>query len=309
MSTRSDKPPVLLLVNPTSGHGTARQLARQMQRALEGIAAEIETFESRGPGDITERAGAVRDASTVLLVVGGDGTVREVIDGLSVAAPVAFLPSGSANVLATELGLPRTPQGVARLITQGNRRLLDTGSIANSDSQQRGDGPPVDHTFFLMVGAGIDGRIVRRVHAHRHGGTLGKLRYVRPIIDELVTYRTVDHWVELDSGTRCGPFAEVIVANARSYGGFWKLPAQIVMGDGWLDVLGFRAAGRTALFWHAIRGIGNCLTPGATLFHARVRNVRITADSASPLQADGDPCGACPCEIRIRPASIRLLVP
>ena len=309
MPTRSDKPPVLLLINPTSGHGTARQLARQMQRALDGVASEIETFESRGPGEIAERAGAVRDASTVLLVVGGDGTVREAIDGLSVAASVAFLPSGSANVLATELGLPRTPQGVARLIARGNGRFLDTGSITSSGSQPRVDHARSDRTFFLMVGAGIDGRVIRRVHDHRHGGTLGKLRYVRPIIEELITYRTVDHWVELDSGARCGPFAEVIVANARSYGGFWKLPAQVVMGDGWLDVLGFRAAGRTALFWHAMRGIGNRLIPGDTLFHARVRNVRISADSASPLQADGDPCGACPCEIRIRPTSVRLLVP
>jgi len=304
MSTRTAKPPVLLLVNPASGRGTARQRAHHMQRALEGVAADIETFESHGPGEITERAAAVRDTLTVLVVVGGDGTIREVVDGLSVAAPVAFLPSGSANVLATELALPRTPPQLAHLIAQGTTRLLDTATVVHADCR-----PRAGRTFLLMVGAGIDGRIVRRVHARRHGGTLGKLRYVRPIIGELVEYRPVDHWVETEDGTRWGPFAEVLVANARSYGGFWKLPAQVVMGDGWLDVLGFRASGRMGLLWHGIRGLGNCLTPGAALFHARVRTARITADSASPMQADGDPCGACPCEIRIRPASVRLLVP
>lgn len=300
-----------MLVNPKSGGGRARPLATETIRQLHMRGHAVSRFESHAPGQIANRVRKVGAAHAALLVVGGDGTIREAIAGdPEGTTPLAILPCGSANVLATELSLPAAPADVARLIDDGYSERFDSGLIQHAVAPSPvGSGRPAAAVFLLMVGAGMDGRVVHRVHRRRHGGTLGKSRYVLPAVRELLGFRPIRHWVTLEDGTREGPFAQVLVTNVGSYGAFWKLPGGVDMQDGALDVLGFRASGRLSMLGHIVRGSGNRLRAGATLFHTRVRRVRVDAEQQSLVQADGDPAGQCPIELASNPASVQLLLP
>ncbi|GMQ80477.1 MAG: diacylglycerol kinase family lipid kinase [Planctomycetia bacterium] len=305
------RPSVLILVNPKSGGGKARRLVPDVVRELDARGYAVGQFESRAAGDIARRVRATDAEYQALLVVGGDGTVREAIaGGAGVKVPLAVLPCGSANVLSTELALPRKAADVARLIDDGYSERLDSALLRHVDGgQQRASGQGEPAQFLLMVGAGIDGRVVHRVHERRRGGTLGKFKYVPAVVQEFLQFQPVRHWVTLEEGTRVGPFAQVLVTNVSSYGAFWKLPGNVDMKDGKLDVFGFRARGRMGMFAHTLRGSLNQLTVGKNLFHAQVSRVRVDAEQESLLQADGDPAGCCPVQIEARPASVRLLLP
>jgi diacylglycerol kinase (ATP) len=303
--------PVLIVANPQSGGGRARRLVPQVAAELHRYGFPVEQFESRGPGEIIDRVRTIAEPLAAVLVVGGDGTVREALaGGLDLAIPLAVLPCGSANVLGSELRLPRRPAPVARLIADGYSEVFDSGRLEHvGENAQGGSGGDGSAAFLLMVGAGIDARVVNAVHRLRRGGTLGKLRYIGPAIAQFLAYRAAALWVTADDGVRHGPFAQVLITNVQSYGALWKLPGGVDMQDGLLDVLGFRARGRVGMFWHALLGTLNLLRVGPNLWHAQVRQVTLSAEPGSPIQVDGDPGGSCPVLIRVEPASVRLMVP
>jgi hypothetical protein len=98
------------------------------------------------------RAHAGEEPWDALVAVGGDGTVNEVLSGMpDPARPLAMLPVGTANVLAS-VRLPRAPAALAALIARGRTRLHALG-VANG------------RRFLLFCGAGVDGAVVERLHA------------------------------------------------------------------------------------------------------------------------------------------------
>jgi diacylglycerol kinase family enzyme len=181
------------------------------------------------------------------------------------------------------------------MIEAGAARTIDTGFVV-----REGKAP---EPFVLFVGAGADAEIVHRVHEKRAGGTLGKLRYIAPILSQLFSYKPVEHWFVLENGDRHGPFEQVIVTNVTSYGSMWKLPGRITPDDGLLDCIGFRAKTALQLLRHGVAGSFNRLRESNKLQTWQAARVRIESESTSRVQVDGDPLG------EVRPLSLRLLVP
>lgn len=305
----SERAPVLILVNPKSGGGLAGELVPYLARDLGQSGFPVELFQSSAPGQITRRVVAMSNENSslsgkhsALCIVGGDGTVREALQGRpDPELPVAVLPAGTANVLAQEFRLPKRPADTARMIEQGRTRRLDAALV------DRGDGDPL--AVLLMIGAGIDSQIVDRVHRKRSGSTLGKLAYLGPIARSLASYRRVDHWIVLEDGSRHGPYAQVIAANVAGYGGVWRLPGAVDCNDGLFDVYGFRASGAMGLLKHGVKGALGKLVEGPELEHFQASALRIEADGPSLLQCDGDPGGACPVDLRVIPNALRLAIP
>jgi diacylglycerol kinase family enzyme len=299
-----EKPAVLVLANPMSGGGLAGELVPHLARDLGRLGYPVEVFQSARPGQITARVRRLRGGGEevgALVVVGGDGTMRETLMGdPSTELPVAMLPTGTANVLASELRLPKAPAETAAMIAAGKTRVVDTGLARQGERTQ---------PFLLFVGSGADSRVVHEVHRLRAGGTLNKLRYFMPIARAVFGYRAVPHWFVLEDGTRLGPFEQVLVTNVKAYGGMWKLPGDIRADDGLFDCIGFRCKTGGQLLRHGILGSLNRLREGDDLVHRQAARVRIEAEGDDVVQIDGDPGGECPVDVEVKPASLRLLVP
>ncbi len=292
---------ILILANPKAGGGLAGELVPYLAKDLQEMGHPVELFLSSGPGQIRERVQGPLDAYEAICVVGGDGTIAEVVEadpgpGLG----IAVCPSGTANVLASELKLPKSPRQTAAMIKAGHRRSFDAGKIRSEAEERR---------FFLCAGLGIDGRIVAEVHAKRGGGTLGKLKYLGPILGSLWNYEKGRHFFVLEDGERLGPFDEVLVTNVAQIGGFWKLPRGIRWDDGLLDVLGFSAGTATSMLGHVVKGVFGGLQEGDRLVRRQVCKVRIETESGGEIQVDGDPGPAAPLEIEVIPGALSFYVP
>lgn len=288
---------VLILANPISGGGRSRRAAPALVAALaaRGIAAELR-FTTQG-GDAKRFASEVDRAQTDLVVsVGGDGTLNEVVNGLQdPSTPLAMLPMGTANVLACELRLPRRVAALAAAIAAGRTRPHAIG-VANG------------RRFLLFIGAGLDGAMVERVEQVR-SGTLGKLKWFAPVLHVVRRFPQSSLELELEDGTRRDDLSEVMVTNVRNYGGVFRLPRGSGSGEGGFTVLAFRQRTRRAWFRAAAAAFLFGLRDGVHCEVLRAHALRLRAATSAPFQIDGEFGGTTPLEITRLAEPARLVVP
>ena len=99
---------VFVIGNPVAGSGWARHRIEELVNILKQRGHRVEVFLTRGSGEAKRWVTQIKPDIETIVVSGGDGTVNEVLNGLAdpCRVPIALLPTGSANVLAHELGSP-----------------------------------------------------------------------------------------------------------------------------------------------------------------------------------------------------------
>jgi YegS/Rv2252/BmrU family lipid kinase len=166
------------------------------------------------------------DADVDLLVVwGGDGIVQRSIDVLAHAKskiPLAIMPAGTGNLLATNLGIPPNLEQAVDLAFHGDRRRIDLGKLGGE-------------YFGVMAGIGFDGAMINDAD-RKMKDRLGKLAYVwaglRHVNGEAATARiTIDGTTWFDDEASC-----VLIGNVGTITGGIKAFDDAKVDDGWLDV-------------------------------------------------------------------------
>ena len=305
---------VLIIANPIAGGGRARRRAPELAAALQRLGLDAALFFTARAGDA---AAHVRDPNLrpdVVAVLGGDGTVNEVLNGLpDPTVPLAVLPLGTANVLATELRLPRRPADLARLIADDSTVPAAIG-VANG------------RRFLLFTGVGIDGATVRRLEEVRRG-PLGKLRWTGPVWHTIRRWPIADLTVTTAEGERVERCTEVLITRVKNYGGIMTMPGRIRIDDGLLHVLCFRQRSRFAYACATVRALTATLRDGIDALHLTTRAVEVTAagavevtaagavevtgaaGGAAPWQIDGDLGGTTPLRVELAAGSANIFAP
>jgi len=251
-----------------------------------------------------------------VLVVGGDGTIHEALQGLAgTDTCLAPLPGGTANVLCRELALPLNPvRALDRLLT-GRPRRVTLGRVQaaglGTDSGSGTAGPPtdrphaIDQCFILMVGVGLDAAIVADV-----GGkvkrVLGAGAYFLQGFLTGMRYGFPEVRVTCDGETLSG--TTLVIANARNYAGSFVLAPDAALVRPDLCLVLFEGAGAGAYIRHALNvALGRHLDrPGVHVRHASAFTVE---GPAVPGQADGELTGHTPLTVTAEPGALWLVVP
>ncbi|MFJ7289553.1 diacylglycerol/lipid kinase family protein [Curtobacterium sp. NPDC098951] len=242
-------------------------------------------------------------APDVVLVVGGDGTLRvaaEVLHGSRI--PIALLPTGTGNLYARNLGIPIGDVTAAvRSAFRGADRPVDVAFAALTSA----DGDTAEHAFLVMAGIGLDARMAAETNAGLKK-RFGWLAYSDPILRSVVGNRQIDLRYRLDGGEEHGMRAHtVIVGNCGTLtAGLLLLPAA-EPDDGLLDAVAFRPRGRVGWtkigyglslnrFFHRTgfgRLLARFLPRSRTLGYTTARRLDLVLDEPEQLQLDGDPFG------------------
>ena len=109
---------ITVVYNPTAGGGREKLLCRFVAE-LEKQGARVRLYHTRGPGDAIEYLQGLDEQGDCVVAVGGDGTTNEVLNGLAPGVALGVFATGTANVLAKELQLPRTPELAAQIVVNG----------------------------------------------------------------------------------------------------------------------------------------------------------------------------------------------
>lgn len=285
--------PLRLLVvhNPYAGNG-GRSLFHAVLARLASAGCDVDVAATTQPGDATAAASRAVGYDRIV-VVGGDGTFNEVINGIADTThrpPLAIIPEGTSNVLAAEIGLSRRADRVAEAILRGREVPIALGRVNG-------------RYFSVMVGAGLDAYLVAKVD-HALKRRYGAKAYVASFVRQLREFPFPDYDVSIDGASRVA--RSVIVANASRYARHWKVAPRADIRDDHLDVCHVRARGRLGT---ALALFGGRLAEGRGLAIRSGSQIRIDGPAGDPVQADGDIVTTLPAEIIVRPAAVNVLYP
>ncbi|MFI1507916.1 diacylglycerol kinase family protein [Streptomyces sp. NPDC020597] len=274
------------------------------------------TAEDPGTG---QTADALRSGARLVVVCGGDGTLRAAADALAGSrVPLAVVPCGTGNLLARNMGLPLTPTDALDAALRGTPHCLDLGRI-------EGDALPATH-FAAMSGAGLDAAIMERTD-DRAKSVLGWPAYVLAGIGALRTPR-MRLTVRLDDAPALRRTARmVLIGNVGTVqGGSTLLPAARP-DDGLLDLLLLDprgVVGWTRALATLVRGGAKGPRPpapdpasaehgdgrGAPVEFFTFRRAELTFDSAQSRELDGDPVTqGRRLTAEVRPGALTVLLP
>lgn len=285
----------LIVANPISGRGQGGNAAAELREGLRQRGVAAETFETGARGDAFTRLRCLEPTVDLVVAVGGDGTLREVIEGLvDPAIPIGILPFGTANVLANELGIPRDVHHNLEILFRNKIQAIDVARVNG-------------HLSFLITGIGIDAMAVREVE-ERRDGPITKWSYVEAMVRTLRRYRPPRLAMRIDGEELPEPYGLALISNTVGYGGLLHLAADARMDDGLFEVYLFPTGRITELASAFVRGIVRRL-PGGAVEMRRARSVSVTSQEPVPYQVDGDLGGHAPVHVRGSPWRARLLVP
>jgi len=296
---------VVILANPYSGTGENKRRVRALQDALSGYG-----IDARLCWDLDERAELLADPGVgesyrCVVSAGGDGSMAGVVNDLgkggnTTRATIAMLPMGNENLFAQEFGHDKKIADLAAAIDRMNTRVIDVGE-ANG------------RLFTLMVSAGFDSEVVRRVDRWRRATNgnglkrVNRLSYAPKIASVLGGYRYPMVTLEADGQSVTG--AHAFVFNIGRYGGGLRIGAHADPADGKLDWLVFQRPGLARLAGYGLSALLRRHLRRGDIVHGRSERISLEARGEPvPLQADGDPAGSTPATIRVRPGAMRVVV-
>ena len=302
----------VLIYNPTSGRRRHRRFVEIEQAARllkdQGIATEIAP--TTGPGTATQIARqAVEKRRGMVIACGGDGTINEIINGLAGSqVPMALLPAGTANILAKELGIPWDIPHAARLIPGGTIRRIALG-IAFPLNGNASDAMPRTGRYFLSVGgAGPDGAIVNGVHKGLKDNA-GVVAYWVEGVRQLFGYSFPEIYVRSDGQERKATI--LIAGRTVNYGGPFKITTGANLYENSFEFLTNSRKSRLgylaclpAIWMGTLRQMDGIETWKST-------ETIMEPAGSDPVfaQVDGEPVGQLPIAFKIVPDALSIIEP
>lgn len=307
----------LIICNPVSGAGRGLERLAAVKRALASNEVRFTDEVTQGRGDAARLARcAVQEGCSAVIVIGGDGTLFEVVNGIvdpaepdsphlnKARVPVGLIPSGRGSDFGRSVGVPSDlSASIARLI-EGRTTTVDLGYV----SYRSFAGKPQGRYFANAAGLGFDAEVA--VRANKGPRVLGgTVTYLGSLLATLGTYRNKRVQVRADGSDEWhARVNSIVVANGQYFGGGMKIAPNAQLMDGELDVVTLGDLGKLDLVRNVPRVYdGSHIThPKVSTF--RARHIEVQSANRMLLQADGEVLGTAPATFTVVPSALILIV-
>ena len=302
------------IVNPQAKNGRCQKVWHKIEKVLERRNVSFQVFFTKGPGHAAEIANKLGQQNegkeTVIGVVGGDGTIHEVMNGISCHPhlKIGFIPGGSGNDFSRGFRIPRNPLDALDFFLRlagENPVFIDMGKISHKESGE---------IFFINnMGAGFDAFVATKVNHSPlkkvlNRLSLGKLTYVYVMLKHLFTYRCTQLTLLIDGRKHKIDNAWfVTVSNQPYFGGGMKIAPQANTQDGLMDITVVHNLARWKLlflfatvFWGKHLGLKEVAT-------FKGKEISIISDQEIYVHAGGEYVGKTPVSISVFPKKAPIL--
>ncbi|MGM8213403.1 diacylglycerol kinase [Virgibacillus sp. W0430] len=275
-----------IIYNPTSGRELFKKELPNVLERFEKAGYETSAHATTCEGDAIQAAKtAVARKFDVVVAVGGDGTINEVINGIAeadVRPKLGIIPAGTTNDFARALAIPRDIKKAVDIILQDQLMALDIGK-AN------------DHYFMNIAGGGELTELTYEVPS-RLKTMLGQLAYYMKGMEMLPFLKPVHTKIEYDGKVFEDDIMLFLVSNTNSVGGFEKLAPDAKPNDGYFDLIILKKTNLAEFIRIASLGVRGAHIDDKHVIYVQAKQIKVTPDEKMQLNLDGEYGGMLPGE-------------
>jgi YegS/Rv2252/BmrU family lipid kinase len=310
MNNSEIRPEWFVLVNPNAGNRKGQKDWNRISElfAREGVGI-VTVFSERKGHAIELTRQAVTDGFRKIIVVGGDGTLNEAVNGIfaqdicaTSEITIGLIPVGTGNDWGKMFAIPLVYEGAVKVIKEAKTLIHDVGLVSYHVGNE------LHKRYFLNIaGLGFEALVVRKTNIQKEKGRSSKAIYLFNLLSSLVSYRKTMAQITIDGKTSSARVFSINVGNGRYCGGGMRQTPEAVPDDGLLDVTVLKEMGRLEI----IRNL-KLLYDGTILSHPkadgyRTSKISISTESILYAEADGELLGHTPVEFTIIPASVKIV--
>ncbi len=287
---------VLFIINPKSGVDRVKALENLIDKHLDKTKFQPDVaFTAYARHGLELARNAVAQGYQLVVAVGGDGSVNDIIAGLyNSDVPLAIIPKGSGNGLARTLEIPLEAAKAIEVINKEQYTSIDLG-VANQ------------HIFVSNIGVGFDTLVAKKFAKSKRRGIAA---YSWIVTKYLWRYKEWVWELEVDGKSHRSEAFILTVANARQFGYNFKIAPLADLQDGLFDIVIIKKYPKVFGALIAMRAFRGTLLKSRFVEFHRGKHVVIRHPSLRMLQVDGDvhPCTS-EIDVSILPGAIKILVP
>lgn len=298
-----------LIINPTSGGGKAQKLWPQIQSALdqEGISYDYYFTEKQGHAiQLVQKLTEQRKRNYI--VVGGDGTLNEVVNGLCIQQNIPLsectlgcIPIGTASDWVKYHHIPYDIQQAVRLLKEPHLLEHDIGKVVFQHQQSR--------YFINIAGLAFDAFVVQHTDKNALKGRFGHLFYLWGVLKSLNKYSNPPFAFAVNGQTHQGSIFCLNVGVCAYSGGGMRLVPNADAQDGLFDITVIEKMG----FWEVLFNL-RYLYNGRIYEHKKARHFRSSGiqifsfQEDIPMEVDGEFIGFAPAKFLILNQKLKVVV-
>jgi len=213
---------IMFIVNPRAARGKAATVAEILRDRCRNLKLDFDIVFTKNPGHATELAAQGAEKFDTVVVVGGDGSVNEVVNGVvGTSAKFGIIPVGSGNDFVRVLGIPLSMNDALDTVCRGHTRLID---LATAGSRYFNNG----------LGIGFDAWVVQESFSIKY--LRGNLIYLTAVLKTVYKYKSPQMRLTYNDVIRDEKLFMITVGNGTSLGGGFKLTPNALVDDGLLDL-------------------------------------------------------------------------
>jgi len=295
-------------VNPVAGAGKTAKKWPQIMNLLKSIGLRFEHDLTEAPGHAIELAkSAAKKGYELVVSVGGDGTLNEIVNGLYDAGCIkdvmlGIIGTGTGSDYIRTIGIPRQHKEACQRLLNPRKLVVDLGVVEYGSND-----PMVKRLFVNFAGLGFDAEVVKATT--QRFKALGSIpSYLMGLLTTFLFYKNKEVSLKLDGKAEDRKICTILMSNGKYGGGSMLVAPHADPTDGLLDVLIIDDLTKPDLLWSLPRIYrGTHLThPKVTM--KRAREIEIRPKQQMSLQADGELLGEAPAYFHVLPAALNVVI-
>jgi diacylglycerol kinase (ATP) len=301
----------LIVVNPNAGVRKGAKDWLQISRLLDAaginhlcVLTEHRNHANRLVGEFID------EGYRKIAVVGGDGTMNEVVNGIFLQKHIApseitlgMIPVGTGNDWCRTFGIPFDYKGAIGILKEEKTVLQDVGEIGYYKNNE-----PLQRFFINIAGMGYDALVAKKTNISKEKGRGGPLTYLFFVFSGLFQYKFIEAVIDVDEEQVFkGEIFSMNVGICMYNGGGMKQVPGAVPDDGLFDVTLIKKAPKWMVVRYANKLYDGTLVDLPIVSTFRGKSIRIRSVGKIYLEADGESLGHSPLTFEILPRSLKVV--
>jgi YegS/Rv2252/BmrU family lipid kinase len=246
---------------------------------------------------------------TRIIVVGGDGTMNEVVNGVfrqqrfkTTEISLGMITVGTGNDWGRMFSIPKDYREAIQVLMQNKTFIQDAGMV-----EYKRNGASENRYFVNIAGLGFDAEVVRKTNRLKEKGKGGPLLYLINIFSSLVNYKFVNAVISVDGTDMENEILSMNVGICKYNGGGMLSVPGAIPDDGLFDLTVINRMSRPDIIFSLRR-----LYDGTINKHPKVnsftgKSIKVESDDRIMLETDGESLGHTPLEFSIIPKSVKII--